>query len=70
MNALTSKIRFELDKRLNEIATIEESENGKWAFTTTRGYNGWEGLLLDSFDKCYNELKRYEKRNIIDLKYN
>ena len=70
MKALTTTIRFELDSRLNEVATIQEDYNGLWAFQTTRGYNGWEGDLFKSFDVCYKELKAYEKRNVTDLKYN
>jgi hypothetical protein len=69
MKAITTTIKFELPE-LNEIATIQENCFGQWAFTTTSGYNGWEGEPFKSFDKCYNELKSYEKRNIKDLKYN
>lgn len=68
MNAITTTIKFELDAKLKEIATIEQDCNGFWAFTTTKGYNGWEGELYNSFDKCYLSLKKYEKNNINDLK--
>ena len=69
MNAITTKMVFEFDSRLNEIATIEENCNGIWAFTTNRGYNGWEGDGYKSFDSCYNALKKYEKNLINELKY-
>lgn len=70
MNLITTVVKFELDARLNEIATIEQDCNGLWGFSTTKGYNGWEGDLYNSFDKCYLALKKYEKNNVTDLKYN
>ena len=70
MESLTTTIKFHLDSRLNEIATIDQDCNGLWGFTTTKGYNSWEGTLYKSFDKCYLDLKAYEKRNINQLKYN
>ena len=69
MTALTTEIKFILDKRLNEVATIEENSTGKWAFSTSKGYNGWEGTGFNNFDKCYSELKTYEKNSLNDLKY-
>lgn len=69
MTTLTTIIRFELDSRLNETATIEQDDNGTWGFTTTRGYNSWEGDGYKSFDAVYNKLKAYEKESIKDLKY-
>ena len=64
MEALTTQIKFNLDKRLNEIATIEQDCTGQWAFTTSKGYNGWEGQLYNNFDKCYSALKVYEKNSL------
>lgn len=67
MKILTASIQIELDSRLNEIATIEQNENGVFAFVTTRGYNGWEGKGYKSFDSVYAALKLYEKQSITDL---
>lgn len=70
MNALTTQIKFELDIKLKEVATIEQDCTGQWAFTTSKGYNGWEGALHNNFDKCYSALKSYEKNSLKELKYN
>jgi hypothetical protein len=69
MKATTTTIRFELDSKLNENATIEQDDNGLWGFTTNRGYNSWEGKLFKSFDEAYSNLKKYEKNSLNDLKY-
>ena len=69
MNAITTQIKFELAAELNEIATIEQDFNGLWAFTTTKGYNGWEGDLFKSFNKCYNSLKKYEANSVKELEF-
>lgn len=70
MNALTTTIVFELDSNLKETAKIEQDCNGSWGFTTTRGYNSWEGENYKSFDKVYSALKAYEKRELLNLRYN
>lgn len=69
MDCLTTKIVFQLDSRLNELATIEEDCNGLWGFTTNKGYNTWEGEPYKSFDQAYKSLKVYEKNSVADLKY-
>ena len=73
MKALTTEIKFELNEQLKEVATIQNSDCGKkWAFITSRGYNGWDAdwdSLYNSFDAVYKALKQYEKDSLKELKY-
>lgn len=69
MKFLTTTIRIELEASLNEIATIEQDDNGFWGFQTTKGYNSWEGTPFKTFDKAFTVLKKYEAESIKDLKY-
>jgi len=73
MRALTTEIKFELNEQLKEVATIQNSDCGKkWAFVTSRGYNGWDAdwnTLPSSFEAAYKALKQYEKDSLKELKY-
>ncbi len=65
MKPLFTEIQFKLSDELNETATIQGTIAGsKWAFITSRGYNGWEGNGYKSFNACYTALIAYEKEAI------
>ena len=66
MKASTELIRFDLDERLKEYATIERSDSGIWGVETTRGISTWGMKHFNSFDSAYAYLKSYEKEAIKD----
>lgn len=68
MTPLSPNLKFELDSRLDEVATIEQSFNGYWGFMTTRAYSTWDCFKFDTFEKCLANLIKYEKTCLKSLK--
>jgi len=73
MFCLTESVCFELASPLKVRATIERSDKGTFAFTTSEGIDNWmNGTDADNqsvfytFEKCLNSLKKHEKQLLME----